>query len=162
MVGWHHALNGHESEWTPGVGDGQGGLACCDSWGRKELDATERLNWTELKQEKWTFICFCVFSSSFSFLDSVWSTRSAWSSKSTSATNQLGELKQVSNQSGLLVSLPGGNSYRCMCSADWYEGQKGKTTTTTVYWDFLKMRNQAMNFSVLIWLGSCNYHGISP
>ena len=36
-----------ESEWTPGVGDGQGGLACCDSWGRKELDTTERLNWTE-------------------------------------------------------------------------------------------------------------------
>ena len=38
-----------ESEWTPGVGDGQGGLACCYSWGRKELDMTERLNWTELK-----------------------------------------------------------------------------------------------------------------
>ena len=39
-----------ESEWTPGVGDGQGGLACCDSWGHKELDTTKRLNWTELKQ----------------------------------------------------------------------------------------------------------------
>ena len=38
---------GCESEWTPGDGDGQGGLACCDSWGRKELDTTERLNWTE-------------------------------------------------------------------------------------------------------------------
>ena len=37
-----------KSEWTPGVGDGQGGLACCDSWGRKESDTTERLNWTEL------------------------------------------------------------------------------------------------------------------
>ena len=36
MVGWHHWLDGHESQWTPGVGDGQGGLACCDSWGRKE------------------------------------------------------------------------------------------------------------------------------
>ena len=45
MVGWHHWLNGHEFWWTPGVGDGQGGLACCGSWGRKELDATERLNW---------------------------------------------------------------------------------------------------------------------
>ena len=44
MAGWHHRLNGHESEWTPGVG-GQGGLACCDSWGRKESDTTERLNW---------------------------------------------------------------------------------------------------------------------
>ena len=47
MVGWHHRLNGHEFGWTPGVGDGQGGLACCDSWGRKESDTTERLNWTE-------------------------------------------------------------------------------------------------------------------
>ena len=48
MAGWHHRLNGHESEWTPGVGDGQGGLACCNSWGCKELGTTERLNWTEL------------------------------------------------------------------------------------------------------------------
>ena len=47
MAGWHHWLNGRESEWTPGVGDGQGGLACCDSRGRKESDTTERLNWTE-------------------------------------------------------------------------------------------------------------------
>ena len=48
-AGWHHWLDGHEFEWTLGVGDGQGGLACCDSWGHKELDTTERLNWTELK-----------------------------------------------------------------------------------------------------------------
>ena len=48
MAGWHHWLDGHESEWTPGVGDGQGGPACCNSWGRKESDTTERLNWTEL------------------------------------------------------------------------------------------------------------------
>ena len=48
MAGWHHWLDGHEFEWTLGVGDGQGGLACWDSWGRKELDMTERLNWTEL------------------------------------------------------------------------------------------------------------------
>ena len=47
-VGWHHWLDGHESGWAPGVGGGQGGLACCDSWGLKELDTTERLNWTEL------------------------------------------------------------------------------------------------------------------
>ena len=44
MAGWHHWLNGHEFGWTAGVGDGQGGLACCDSWGLKELD-TEWLNW---------------------------------------------------------------------------------------------------------------------
>ena len=48
MAGWHHWLGGPESEWTPGVGDGQGVLVCCDSWGLKELDTTERLNWTEL------------------------------------------------------------------------------------------------------------------
>ena len=41
MAGWHHQLDGHEFEQTPGVGDGQGGLACCDSWGRKESDMTE-------------------------------------------------------------------------------------------------------------------------
>ena len=45
MAGWHHQLDGHEFEWTPGVGDGQGGLAGCDSWGHKESDTTERLNW---------------------------------------------------------------------------------------------------------------------
>ena len=49
MSGWHHRLDGHEFEWTQGVGDGRGGLACCDSWGRKELDMTEQLNWTERK-----------------------------------------------------------------------------------------------------------------
>ena len=56
MVGWHHRHNGHGFGWTPGVGDGQGGLACCDSWGRKESDTTEWLNWTELKKEesKWS------------------------------------------------------------------------------------------------------------
>ena len=48
MAGWHHWLHGHESGWTPGVGDGQGGLACCDSWGHKDSDTTERLNWTEI------------------------------------------------------------------------------------------------------------------
>ena len=46
MAGWHDRLYGHEFGWTPGVGDGQGGLACCNSWGRKELDMTEQLNWT--------------------------------------------------------------------------------------------------------------------
>jgi len=47
MVGWHHWLSGHGFGWTLGVGDGQGGLACFSSWGRKESDTTERLNWTE-------------------------------------------------------------------------------------------------------------------
>ena len=47
----HHWLEGHEFEWTPGVGDGQGGLACCNSWGHKESDMTEWLNWTEVNLE---------------------------------------------------------------------------------------------------------------
>ena len=44
MLGWHHPLNGHGFGWTPGVGDGQGGLACCSPWGRRESDTTERLD----------------------------------------------------------------------------------------------------------------------
>ena len=56
MAGWHHRLDGRESERTPGVGDGQGGLACCYSWGCKELDTTEWLNWTELN-----WYCIDVF-----------------------------------------------------------------------------------------------------
>ena len=46
MVGWHHRLDGHGFGWTPGVGDGQGGLACCSSWGHKESDTTEQLSWS--------------------------------------------------------------------------------------------------------------------
>ena len=55
MAGWHHRQNGHAFGWSPGVGDGQWGLACCGSWGHKELDMTEELNWTELKviQKLW-------------------------------------------------------------------------------------------------------------
>ena len=44
MAGWHHRLDGHEFELNAGVGDGQGGLACCDSWGHKESDTTEQLD----------------------------------------------------------------------------------------------------------------------
>ena len=47
MVGWHHWLDGHGFGWTLGAGDGQGGLVCCGSWGRKESVTTERLNWTK-------------------------------------------------------------------------------------------------------------------
>ena len=49
MAGWHQRLDGCESEWTSGVGDGQGGLVCCDSRGREESNTSERLNWTELR-----------------------------------------------------------------------------------------------------------------
>ena len=47
IVGWHHWLDGHEFEQAPGVGDGQGSLVCCSSWGHKELDTTEWLNWSK-------------------------------------------------------------------------------------------------------------------
>ena len=61
MAGWHHWLDGRESEWTPGVGDGRGGLACSDSWGRKESDfdwATE-LNWMDdIILPKWHFLFY--------------------------------------------------------------------------------------------------------
>ena len=56
MAGWHHSIDGREFEWTPGVRDGQGGLECCDSWGCKESDMTDRLNWTELC----VYVCVCV------------------------------------------------------------------------------------------------------
>ena len=56
MVGWHHQLDGHGFGWTPGVGDGQGGLVCCVSCGRKESDTTEWLNWTELPTRT-QFVC---------------------------------------------------------------------------------------------------------
>jgi len=61
MIGWHHWLNGHGFGWTPGVGDGQGGLACCDSLGRKESDMTERLNWNikwKVKKSNGLYCCF--------------------------------------------------------------------------------------------------------
>ena len=61
MAGWHHQLDGHEFEWTPRVGNGQGGLACYDSWGRKESDMTKRLNWRwqsdlSIVTEKYVFL----------------------------------------------------------------------------------------------------------
>ena len=57
MAGWHHRLDGHEFEWTPGVGDGQRGLTYCNLWDRKESDTTERLNWTEITSlSPWTHL----------------------------------------------------------------------------------------------------------
>ena len=67
MTGWHHWLDGRESEWTPGVGNGQGSLAFCDSWGRKESDTTEWLSWTEpISAFSLKLLC--------TFLDCKWNT----------------------------------------------------------------------------------------
>ena len=57
IVGWHYGLKGHEFEWTPRDGDGQGGLVCWDSWVSKESDMTERLNWTEFSDVEHLFMC---------------------------------------------------------------------------------------------------------
>ena len=62
MVGWHHRLDGHGFGWTPGVGDGQGGLACCGSWGHKESDTTERLTWTEESLMTWESVHALIWS----------------------------------------------------------------------------------------------------
>ena len=86
MAGWHHWLDGRESGWTPGVGDGQGGLAWWDSWGHKESDMTEQLNWIELNpiwcifyftywifySYKFSWYVFCIFHISVSFLNIPW------------------------------------------------------------------------------------------
>ena len=58
MVGWYYQLNGHEFGWTLVVGDEQGGLVCCGSWGHKESDTTERLNCGRLKQCRFLFSQF--------------------------------------------------------------------------------------------------------
>ena len=63
MVGWHHWLDGHGFGWAPGVDDGQGGRVCCGSWGLKESDMTEQLNWTELT---------CLLLSPWVVSDSLW------------------------------------------------------------------------------------------
>ena len=60
MVGWHHQLNGHGFRGTPGVSDGQEGLACCGSWGHKESDTTE-LNWTTVSANNWSIINISFF-----------------------------------------------------------------------------------------------------
>ena len=69
MAGWHHWLDERESEWTPGVGDGQGGLACCYSWGHKESDMTAtELNWTELMLWKLECIMYIIVVEPSTFL----------------------------------------------------------------------------------------------
>ena len=61
MVGWHHPLDGHEFEQAPGVGGGQGSLACCSPWGRKELDVIERLNNNnDILDRPFSFLVTCV------------------------------------------------------------------------------------------------------
>ena len=85
MVGWHHQHNGHGFGWTLGVGDGQGGLACCGSWGRKESDMNERLNWTEwlmmlstFSYTDWSFAYLSVQFRSVQSFSHVWLFATPW------------------------------------------------------------------------------------
>ena len=78
MVGWHHRLNGHEFEPALGVGDRQGSLACCGSWGREELDTTEWLNWTEPGKSRASVAMYPGFHRNFPHLShSTWEGREA-------------------------------------------------------------------------------------
>ena len=72
MVGWHHRLNGHEFEWTPGVGDGQGSLVCCSPWGRKQWGTTERLNQTKLNSKVRPISTLPFIYKTPSFLSLLW------------------------------------------------------------------------------------------
>ena len=92
MAGWHHRLDGRESEWTLGAGDGQGGLVCCNSWGRKESDRTEWLNWTYLRSKQksnhiyyWRFLLCWLGNSQMSDVLSI----SEWVSESCSVMSAL-------------------------------------------------------------------------
>ena len=67
MAEWHHQLYGHEFEWTLGVGDEQGGQVCCDSWGRKESDTTEQLNWTDWIALQ-CYVSFCCTATWISYI----------------------------------------------------------------------------------------------
>ena len=100
MAGWHHWLDGCESEWTPVVGDGQGGLECCDSWGRKESDMTEWLIWSDLIWcrsrhffwvENLTTCCINVKISRGTY--EIWKIWSSLWCKAVSKTNILGEIQ---------------------------------------------------------------------
>ena len=81
MVRWHHRLDGHEFEQALVVADGQGSLACCSPWGRKESDMTERLNWTELNHHlspQWVFICCWLKVWSIARINKLWQANTEW------------------------------------------------------------------------------------
>ena len=86
VVGWHHRLDGHEFEQAPGVGDGHGGLACCSPWGRKEVDMTERLNWTDLNWT-WSLSFRHLWSRNHLTLQAVWGTGKAVEARASISVN---------------------------------------------------------------------------
>ena len=76
VIGWHHRLDGHGFGWTLEIGDGQGGLVCCGSWGHRESDTTERLNWTELK----ALLGILKKKKVFSISQETWNCKYVWKS----------------------------------------------------------------------------------
>ena len=78
MAGWHHWVDGRESEWSPGVGDGQGGLACCNSWAHKELDTTEWLICSDLIVSWLLLLWLCVPSLLWKVWYALWNSRKAY------------------------------------------------------------------------------------
>ena len=100
MAGCHHRLDGRESGWTPGVGDGQGGLACCNSRGREESDVTERLNWTELNATNricWKHKAHCHDTLYMVFRVSLFDSWDSWLSHSYYKDQYLGQCLPRSN-----------------------------------------------------------------
>ena len=113
MVGWHHWLDGHGFGWTPGVGDGQGGLPCGGSWGHKELDTSEWLNWTELTVLTLYLIGYALFFDAQEVLQRSackWSKHSYCSTCVDSVVVNSAVLRISSSQSNAPIPLSGSES----------------------------------------------------
>ena len=130
MAGWHHRLDGHEFRWTPEVGDGQGGLVCCNSWGCKKSDTTERLNWTELKRETGRFYIIWA-------LKSLWMVTAASKLKHTcSLEEKLWKSWCWNWSSNALATWCQGPTHwkRPWCWEDWRQEEKWATEDEMVEW----------------------------
>ena len=127
MVGWHHRLNGHGFGWTLGVGDGQGGLACFGSWGCKESDTTEHLNWTELNMNVYSSMPHHQMMDKFQLSCSAWVNNLLY-------INILGNysaIKQNGNGFGWTLGVGDGQEGLACCGL-W--GCKESDTTERLNW----------------------------
>ena len=132
MAGWHHRLDGHEFRWTPEVGDGQGGLVCCNSWGCKKSDTTERLNWTELERETGRFYIIWA-------LKSLWMVTAASKLKHTcSLEEKLWKSWCWNWSSNTLATWCQGPTHwkRPWCWEDWRQEEKWATEDEMVEWHY--------------------------